>query len=74
MYNHFQNLSYIILEAGSMCNLKCRYCIREDLVQAGQRPKKTMTLKEYESILDQLKDCPIRDIKLHGLSEAMMVQ
>ena len=73
-YDHFANLSYLILEAGSMCNLKCRYCPRESLVQAGQRPKKVMSLDEYRFVLEQFKDCPITEMKLHGLSEAMLVK
>ena len=72
-YDHFANLSYLVLEANSSCNLRCRFCPRQGLVEAGKRPFKIMTLDEYRSILEQLKTCQIKDIKVHGLSEAMMV-
>ena len=57
-----------------MCNLKCRYCPREELVQSGKRPKKLMALDEFEHVLAQLETCPILDVKLHGLSEALMIK
>ena len=73
-YDHFANLNYLVLEANSTCNLRCRFCPRQSLVEVGKRPLKIMTLDEYRSVLEQLKDCPLDAIKVHGLSEAMMVQ
>lgn len=72
-YDHFSKITYLVLEAGTDCNLKCSFCPREDLVQSGKRPRKVMSLDEYELVLSKFDECNITDIKLHGLSEVMMI-
>jgi len=73
-YDHFSNLSYLVLEPHSVCNLNCVYCVRHEVVQNQGRPKQKMTHAEFRGILDQMKDCPLRIIKLHGLSEPMLLK
>lgn len=68
----FRALSYLMIEANSSCNLRCVGCTREFLEEQGMRERKNITEEEFESILEQVKDCPLRVIKFEGLSEPML--
>ena len=61
-----------MIETNSSCNLKCKYCNREDLVRVGVRPLKNLTEEEFRKMLDVFKDCNIDTVKLEGISEPML--
>ncbi len=68
----FSNLSYLMIETNSACNLSCLSCNRSRLVEQGQRALKNLTPKEWNSMLLKFKDCPLEMIKVEGLSEPML--
>ena len=70
--DYFSQISYLMIEANSSCNLKCTFCNRERLVKEGYRDLRTLTLTEYSGILSHFKDCPIDTIKIEGISEPML--
>ncbi len=70
--DYFQNISYLMIETNSSCNLKCTFCNREDLVRLGERAPKNVTLEEFRRMLSFFKDCQIDTIKLEGISEPML--
>ncbi|EQC45707.1 radical SAM/SPASM domain-containing protein [Bacteriovorax sp. Seq25_V] len=72
MINHFKELSYLVIEVNSSCNLKCLSCNREELVASGKREPKEITPEELEQLLSKFKDCRIDTIKLEGISEPML--
>lgn len=70
--DHFSQISYLMVEANSTCNLHCITCNRDELVEKGFRPNKNLSVTEFRSILEQVKSCPIDTIKFEGISEPMM--
>jgi len=70
--NYFKNISYLVIETNSSCNLKCISCNREALKELGIRTDKYLTIKEFEERLKKFKDCAIDTIKLEGISEPML--
>ncbi len=70
--DHFSNISYLMVETNSTCNLKCAFCSRTALDEAGLRPTKILTEDEFKAVLDPFKDCPIDAMKIQGLSEPFM--
>jgi radical SAM protein with 4Fe4S-binding SPASM domain len=70
--NHFENISYLILEVNSECNLECIFCNRPRLVKEGRRAKATMSLENFEFILHKFKDNDIETVKIEGISEPML--
>ena len=69
--DYFSQISYLMIEPNSACNLKCTFCNRERLVKEGQRRKKTLSPEEYRGLLRLFQNCPIDTIKIEGLSEPM---
>lgn len=72
MKNKFNDISYMMIEVNSSCNLKCAFCNREELVKKGWRSPKNMNLVQFEEILKKFDNCKIDTIKLEGISEPMM--
>lgn len=72
MSNYFNNISYLVIEVNSSCNLKCTYCNREELVKTGYRETKTISPLDLENALIKFTDCKIDTIKLEGISEPML--
>lgn len=70
--SQFDQISYLMIETNSSCNLKCTWCNRERLVAEGQREAKNLSLDEFKKMLSFFKDCPIDTIKLEGLSEPFL--
>ena len=70
--DHFSQISYLMVEANSTCNLHCTTCNRDELVEKGFRPNKNLNSEEFQQILEQLKNCPIDTVKFEGISEPMM--
>lgn len=68
----FENISYLMIETNSSCNLKCTSCNRERLVREGYREPKNVSLEEFREMLDVFKSCRINTIKLEGLSEPFL--
>lgn len=68
----FQNITYLMIETNSSCNLSCSWCNRERLVAEGHRENKNLSLEEFKKLLEYFKDCPIDTIKLEGLSEPFL--
>ena len=69
---HYENLTYLMIEPNSTCNLHCITCNRDRLVELGYRQKKLLTEQEFDFYLSQFQGCPIDTIKFEGLSEPMM--
>lgn len=70
--SQFENITYLMIETNSSCNLKCSWCNRERLVKEGLRQPKNVTVDEFKSMLDFFKDCPIDTVKLEGISEPLL--
>lgn len=70
--NYFDQITYLMIETNSSCNLKCSFCNREELVAKGWRKPLNLSLEQFKKILDPFKDCPIDTVKLEGISEPMM--
>ncbi len=70
--NHFQNISYLVIEVNSSCNLSCAFCNRKELVEKGIRSHKNLSKNEFQTMLSQLEGTSIDTIKLEGLSEPML--
>ena len=70
--NYFRNITYLMLETNSQCNLQCPTCTRSLLATRGQRAPKQLSISEFEATLTFFKHCPIDTIKLQGLSEPML--
>lgn len=68
----FSNLSYLMIETNSACNLACLSCNRTRLVEKGWRNEKKVTIEQWRRMLDVFKDCPLEIIKVEGLSEPML--
>ena len=70
--DYFSQISYLMIEPNSACNLKCTFCNREELVKKGWRDKKTLTPDEYNNMISLFQNCPIDTIKIEGISEPML--
>ena len=70
--DYFGQLSYLMIEPNSACNLKCTFCNRERLVKEGQRKTKSLSPEEYRGLLRLFQHCPIDTIKIEGISEPML--
>lgn len=70
--DYFSNLSYLMIETNSSCNLKCVFCNREDLKEMGYREPNNITIKQYEKHLKIFEPCSIDTIKVEGISEPML--
>ena len=70
--DYFSQISYLMVETNSSCNLKCSFCNREELVAKGWREPLNISLEGFKKLLAPFKDCPIDTIKLEGISEPMM--
>ena len=70
--NNFKNISYLVIETNSTCNLKCLSCNRELLKEAGLRYDKYLTVEEFDKRLAKFSNCSIDTIKLEGISEPML--
>lgn len=68
----FEQISYLMIETNSSCNLKCTWCNRERLVAEGHREPKNLTVDEFKGMLGHFKDCAIDTVKLEGISEPML--
>lgn len=69
--NQFKQISYLMIEVNSFCNLDCAFCNRKQLEDLGLREQKTLSVEEFRTVLEKFKDCNIDTIKLEGLSEPM---
>lgn len=69
--DQFSQISYLMIEVNSFCNLKCAFCNREHLVELGWRNQKTLSVQEFKEALKVFQDCKLDTIKLEGLSEPM---
>jgi radical SAM protein with 4Fe4S-binding SPASM domain len=67
-----RDLTYLVIEANSTCNLSCQTCNRPQLESQGLREKKLLTPEEFTKLLRHLGDAPIDTIKFEGLSEPML--
>ena len=72
MKDYFSQISYIMIETNSSCNLKCSFCNREELVEKGLRSFKSLSPEEFKSNLLQFQSCNIDTIKIEGISEPML--
>jgi MoaA/NifB/PqqE/SkfB family radical SAM enzyme len=72
MADYFSEISYLMIETNSSCNLKCAFCNREDLKAKGLREPKNVTVEEFESMLDVFQNCKIDTVKLQGISEPFL--
>ncbi len=70
--NYFSNLSYLAIECNSDCNLSCQSCNRKDLVGKGWRKKVHLDLEVWGKMLDRFVGCPLKVIKVEGISEPML--
>lgn len=70
--SQFENISYLMIETNSSCNLKCTWCNRERLVKEGHREPKNVNIEEFSHMLSYFKKCSIDTIKLEGLSEPFL--
>tara|TARA_R110000868_G_scaffold55424_3_gene172295 strand:- start:10229 stop:11212 length:984 start_codon:yes stop_codon:yes gene_type:complete len=70
--DYFSQITYLMIETNSSCNLKCSFCNREELVAKGWRAPLNLNIEQFRKILSPFKDCPIDTIKLEGISEPMM--
>lgn len=61
-------LRYVYLETTNYCNLKCSFCNREEVVEKLIH----MPLKNWEIVLEKIKDHPIEEAKLMGLGEPFL--
>ncbi len=68
----FSNLSYLMIETNSTCNLACLSCNRSRLEEKGWRSAKNVSVQEWRKMLEVFKDCPLEMIKVEGLSEPML--
>lgn len=68
----FSNLSYLMIETNSACNLACLSCNRSRLENEGRRKTKNVSAQEWHKMLEVFKDCPLEMIKVEGLSEPML--
>ena len=72
MSNYFENISYLMIETNSSCNLKCPTCNRERLKELGMRADKYLSLDEFKHNLSYFAKCPLEIIKIEGISEPML--
>lgn len=72
MSDYFSEISYLMIETNSSCNLKCPTCNRERLKELGMRQDKYLTLDEFKQNLSQFHKCPLEIVKLEGISEPML--
>ena len=70
--SQFENISYLMIETNSSCNLKCSWCNRERLVKEGMRQPKNVTVDEFSKMLEVFKKCSIDTVKLEGISEPFL--
>ena len=70
--DYFSEITYLMLETNSTCNLACRFCNRPQLVEMGLRAKKIMSREEFHSLCTLFTQTRLDTIKLEGLSEPMM--
>lgn len=72
MSNYFKEISYLVIETNSSCNLKCPTCNRERLKELGMRADKYLTLDEFKQNISKFHGCPLEIVKLEGISEPML--
>jgi len=65
-------ISYLMLEANSQCNLRCRTCTRELLARRGLRRPARLDAATLRFLLSRLAGLTIDTIKFEGLSEPML--
>jgi len=70
--DYFSEISYLMIEPNTACNLKCKTCSRKILEEKGLREPKNLSLEELRQILKTFKDCKIDTIKVEWLSEPML--
>ena len=70
--DQFSQISYLVIETNSSCNLKCVSCNRESLKSKGLRAEKYLNLEEFKQRLHKFKNCKVDTIKLEGISEPML--
>ncbi|OUR96483.1 hypothetical protein A9Q84_09035 [Halobacteriovorax marinus] len=68
----FSEITYLMIETNSTCNLKCTTCNREDLVASGLREDKYLSVSEFDERIKIFKDCKINTVKIEGISEPML--
>ncbi len=61
-------ITYAYLETTNYCNLKCTFCNRDEVV----KKLKHMSLSDWRTVLEKLKDHPIKEAKLMGLGEPFL--
>lgn len=61
-------ITYAYLETTNYCNLQCSFCNREDVIG----PLQHMSVPKFRSMLEKLKDHPIREAKLMGMGEPLL--
>src|ERR1700741_3757201 len=61
-------ITYAYIETTTYCNLACKFCNREDVIDNVQH----MSLPQFEVVLKQLKQHNITEAKLLGLGEPFM--
>ncbi len=70
--SQFEQISYLVLEANSHCNLSCPSCNRAELESQGLRQPKHLQAAELIQILDTFKNCKVDTVKFQWLSEPML--
>lgn len=72
MTDYFKEISYLMIETNSSCNLACPSCNRERLKELGMREDKYLSLDEFKKNLSLFHGCPLEIVKLEGISEPML--
>lgn len=62
------NISYAYLETTNFCNLACKFCNRDDVVDKLTH----MSVDQFSELLRQIKHQPITEAKLMGMGEPFM--
>lgn len=61
-------IDYVYIETTNYCNLKCSFCNRDEVIG----PLQHMTLFNFESLLEKIKDQPVKEAKLMGMGEPFL--
>ena len=61
-------IDYIYIETTNYCNLKCSFCNRDQVIGSLQH----MTLFNFQSLLEKIKDHPVKEAKLMGMGEPFL--
>jgi len=64
-------IDYAMIEPTTACNLRCKTCTRDSMVRSDGLPIGHITIKNLETIKQQLPD--LKHIRFHGMGEIFII-